>query len=75
MNKWIHRKDNITALCFTTIDKIDDQIKKTYDQACDLVNFDLKRDILQRKLRTLFSKYLNKNFDLFPHVLNVGIKI
>lgn len=58
MRKWIIRGDDIAALCFIVIDKIDDQFEKTYDQASDLLDFNLKRDMLQRKLRTYFSKYI-----------------
>ena len=69
LRKWISREDGITALCFTIIDKIDNQIEKTYDQASNLLNFNLERDMLQKKMRTYFTKYLSRNFDLFPHVL------
>ena len=51
MNKWIIREDDITTLCFTIIDKTNDQIEKTYDQASDLLSFDQNRDMLLRKLR------------------------
>lgn len=69
LNIWISKEDDITTLCVSIIDKFDDQIEKTYDQASDLLNFDQKRDMLQRNLRICFSKYLSRNFDLFPHVL------
>lgn len=61
--------DFITALCFSVIDIIDDQIEKKFDQVNEILFFYQKRDVLQMKLRIYFFRYLNRNFDLYPHVL------
>ena len=51
------------------IDFSDGRVERTFDQASGLLDFDCKRNFLQRKINNYFLKYLGKKIDLFPHGL------
>ena len=45
------------------------RIEKVFDQVFELIQFNIDREMLQKKVRLCLIRYINKIFEIFPPML------